>query len=288
MITEKLQKKYACHACDYFTSNKSNWNKHVLTSKHANGNNGNRKVAKGNRFVCHLCGKKYKFMSGLSRHKKSCNLEKKKNKKKTKKTDLSEIYATMKELIKDNQKKTELLEKMIDENKKLIPVINNKISIHVFLNEHCKNAMNMTDFIDGINVSLDDLNYTNQYGYVKGISNIFVKHLTDLKATERPIHCSDKKRLQFYIKDENKWEKDNSHEKINKTIQDITIKQIKQVREWERENPNYMENDALREEWHNMIREIMGGSENVEREKNNESIKKGISDTVSVKNALSN
>ena len=280
MITEKLQKKFACTDCDYFTSNRSNWNKHISTPKHKNGNNGNKKVANEFGFDCGLCGKMYKYKSGLSRHKKSCNQEI----GGTSNSELTELYSVMKELVKDNHKKTELLEKIIDDNKKLIPVINNKISINVFLNEHCKNAMNMTDFIDGINVSLDDLDYTNQYGYVKGISNIFVKHLTDLKATERPIHCSDKKRLQFYIKDENKWEKDNSHEKINKTIHNITIKQIEKVREWERGHPNYEKDEALQEEWLNMIRKIMG--EGGEREKNNESIKKGISDMVSVKDAI--
>lgn len=281
MVTEKLQKKYTCKKCDYFTSNRSNWKKHILTPKHKNGNNGNKKVAKKKGFCCGVCGRQYKYRSGLSRHKKSCNgnvmIE-------------PGVLRTVKKLIEENEKKNDLLEKIVNQNKKLIPMVgnnnNNKISINVFLNEHCKNAMNMTDFIEGINVSLDDLNYTNENGYVKGISNIFVKHLTDMKITERPIHCSDKKRLKFYIKDENKWGKDESHEKINKTIQDITIKQIKKVREWETEHPDYMKDAELQKEWLNMIREIMGGSEGGEREKNNESIKKELSDNVAVKDAI--
>ena len=95
---------------------------------------------------------------------------------------------------------------------------NKKMTINVFLNEQCKDAMNLTDFVENVRVSLQDLNYTKKNGYIDGISNIFVKHLQDMKPTERPIHCSDKKRMQFYVKDANVWEKDKSHEKIDKSI----------------------------------------------------------------------
>ena len=100
------------------------------------------------------------------------------------------------------------------------------ISINVFLNEHCKNAMNLTDFVENIKVSLEDLEYTNQHGYAKGISNIFTKNLTDMAVTERPIHCSDKKRLQFYIKESDEWKKDEKHENIDITIDEISRKQF--------------------------------------------------------------
>ena len=286
MITKsrkKSQKKYACIPCDYTSSNKYDLKKHFKTMKHRMITNDNTVVTESRKIVCGVCGKKYKYRSGLSRHKKTCN---------NNVTIESGVLHTVKKLIEENEKKNDLLEKIVDQNQKLIPMVgnnnNNKISINVFLNKHCKDAMNISDFMDSINVSIEDLNYTNEYGYAKGISNIFVKHLTDMKITERPIHCSDKKRLQFYIKDEDKWGKDDSHEKINKTIQDITIKQIKRVREWETKHPNYMKDSALQEEWLNMIREIMGGSEIGEREKNNETIKKEISDTVSVKDAISN
>ena len=145
-------------------------------------------------------------------------------------------------------------------------------TINIFLNEQCKNAMNITEFIENLKVSLADLEYTNMHGYAKGISNIFEKHLTDLKPTERPIHCSDKKRLQFYIKDEDQWKKDNEHEKIDKSIQDITMKQIKQLKEWEKKNPNYLKEEKLMMEWHSMVRSIMGGSEDSTIEKNKEQI----------------
>ena len=286
MITKSRKKakgKYMCLPCDYVSSNKHDLKKHYKTAKHQMVTNDNIEVTKSRKSICGVCGKEYKYRSGLSRHKKSC-----------KKNEMIEsgVLHTVKKLIEENEKKNNLLEKIVNQNQKLIPMVgnnnNNKISINVFLNKHCKDAMNISDFMNTITVSIEDLNYTNENGYAKGISNIFVKHLTDMKITERPIHCSDKKRLQFYIKDENKWGKDNSHEKINKTIQDITVKQIKRVREWEMKHPNYMKDTALQEEWLNMIREIMGGSELGEREKNNESIKKEISDTVSVKDAISN
>jgi len=142
----------------------------------------------------------------------------------------------MKKLVEDNRQKTELMGKMLDQNAMLIPKVgnnNNKISINVFLNERCKGAMNLDEFVDNVKVTLEDLNYTKDNGYVKGISNIFVKHLTDMEPTERPIHCSDKKRLQFYVKEEDTWKKDCEHKKINKTIQDVTMKQIKQLKAWE-------------------------------------------------------
>ena len=178
---------------------------------------------------------------------------------------------------------------MLDQNAMLIPKVgnnNNKISINVFLNERCKGAMNLDEFVDNVKVTLEDLNYTKDNGYVKGISNIFVKHLTDMEPTERPIHCSDKKRLQFYVKEEDTWKKDSEHKKINKTIQDVTMKQIKQLKAWEQTHPNYLTDDALLVEWQQMIQKIMGGKDEEERVKNAEDIKKGISSSIDMKNAM--
>ena len=159
---------------------------------------------------------------------------------------------------------------------------NQKMSINVYLNEYCKNAMNLTDFLKELTVSLDDLQYTKEHGYVKGISNIFMKQLKDLKPTERPIHCSDTKRLQFYIKDENKWEKDKSHEKIDESIQDITIKQIKHIREWEKENPNYLKDEKLLIEWHNIFIMFFNDDDDDTRNKNKKIIKQDIGNIIEI------
>ena len=204
-------------------------------------------------------------------------------------SEILELCKTMKKLVEDNRQKTELMGKMLDQNAMLIPKVgnnNNKISINVFLNERCKGAMNLDEFVDNVKVTLEDLNYTKDNGYVKGISNIFVKHLTDMEPTERPIHCSDKKRLQFYVKEEDTWKKDCEHKKINKTIQDVTMKQIKQLKAWEQAHPNYLTDDGLLVEWQQMIQKIMGGKDEEERVKNTEDIKKGISSSIDMKNAM--
>ena len=163
---------------------------------------------------------------------------------------------------------------------------NKKMTINVFLNQECKNAMNLTDFMENLNVSLDDLEYTKEHGYIKGISNLFVKHLQDLDPTERPIHCSDKKRLQFYVKEENKWEKDKNHQKIDKTIEDITVKQIKRIKEWEKQHPDYLHNDKLLQEWHKMIQQMTGSGDEVERLKHKDQIKKSLGNSIEIKDAM--
>ncbi len=294
MITKsrlKVAKKYSCEKCVYSCRSKYDWTKHLSTTKHKMITNDNKKSPKVASFSC-VCGNVYKFRSGLSRHKKKCMGQKHNNVvevlESSESMKVAELYQTMKELVEDNRRKTELMEKILAMNSELIPKVgnnnNNKISINVFLNEKCKDAMNLQDFLEQVTISLEDLTYTKNNGYVKGISNIFVKHLTDLEPTERPIHCSDKKRLQFYVKEENKWKRDDK--KINQSIQNVTVKQIKQLKEWENLHPNYLSDERLTEEWHQMIHKIMGGSTDEEREKNTESIKKEISTTVDMKNAM--
>ena len=187
-------------------------------------------------------------------------------------------------------KQGNILEKLIDSQNEMIPKLgnnnNNNVSINIFLNQQCTDAMNLTDFVKNIKISLEDLQYTNEHGYVKGISNIFQKNLTDLKATERPIHCSDKKRLQFYVKDEDKWEKDVTHEKMKKGIESIGKQQILQIKEWEKQHPDFLEHEEQYMEWNKMVGNMMGGDTQQRRNKNIENIKKIISNDVAVKDAL--
>jgi hypothetical protein len=196
----------------------------------------------------------------------------------------------------------EMLNKLVEQNNTLMEKVielskdrqvinyqncgNKKMTINVFLNQECKNAMNLTDFVENVKVSLEDLKYTKEHGYIKGISNIFAKNLQDLDPKERPIHCSDKKRLQFYVKEEDKWEKDMANAKINKTIEDITIKQIKRIKEWERKHPDYLKDDRLLQEWHRMIQQITGSGNDDERERNKEQIKKSLGNTIEIKDAM--
>ena len=249
-------------------------------------------------YWCKCCNKKYKHPSSFSRHLKKCkkkNLiiipQKRQNDylllENTKLKDMNKFL--LKKLENMNSNINELKENVIniahiqaDTNKKMknINITNNKMSINIYLNEYCKDAMNLTDFLNTINISLDDLLYTKNHGYVKGIGKIFEKQLLDLKPTQRPIHCSDKKRMHFYVKDENTWEKDNDHNKIDKSIQCITMKQIKKIKEWEFKNPHYLTNEKLLMEWHIMVRAIMGGSQDDELHKNKLKIKKNLSKVI--------
>ena len=191
------------------------------------------------------------------------------------------------EIIKSQQKQLDQSHKLIDKViKETVPRIgnnNNNISINVYLNEKCKNAMNLTDFVDKINVSLEDLVYTQQHGYIQGLTNIFTKKLKDLSPNERPIHCCDKKRLQFYVKDDNILMKDNEHEKLDKSLNEVKIKQMKKLKQWEDLNPDYLLDEKLLNKWQLMVKEIIGPFENKkDQEKNLSIIKKQIATTTTI------
>ena len=302
-MSQKTENLFYCKKCDYTSRNKYDFKKHLSTAKHKktrmvkNDNKNDNKVLK---FRCEFCGKCYKYRSGLSRHQsKPCKqthslpLKKsRKNRQKVAKPSMEgdQMSDTLMSLTKTLAQQGELIEKLVNTQNEMIPRLgnnnNNKISINVFLNEHCKEAMNLEDFINNIKISLEDLEYTNEHGYVKGISNIFTKNLTDMKATQRPIHCSDKKRLQFYIKEKDSWEKDKQNVKLNNSIQEITKKQILELKQWEDSHPNYLNNNAQYMEWQKMVQNLMGGGTSKAQIKNTESIKKTISQKVDIKEAI--
>ena len=294
---KKTPKKFNCEKCLYSSRNKKDFFRHLSTRKHQMDNLDNcADKSKNPRayFVC-VCGKKYKYQSGLCKHKKKClqHMSVKKAEKAAKAPySCSEgNVVTINMLNEILQQNKALCENLIElsKEKKVINYQNcnnKKMTINVFLNEECKDAMNLTDFVENVKVSLEDLNYTKENGYIDGISNIFVKHLQDMPATSRPIHCSDKKRLQFYVKEANVWEKDKTHEKIDKSIQDITFKQIKKIKAWEEQNPDYLTNECLREEWQTMVMRMMGGKEKDECKKNIDQIKRSLCTTTELKGII--
>ena len=298
----KNPKKYYCEKCDFTSKNKTDFNRHLSTTKHkmvTNGNFNGNNHAKIVDFSCELCGKVYKYKSGLSRHRKGC-VETNNSlvlKTTSSKNALASMESTNQEMFEKLtntiKQQGDLIEKLIDHQKEIIPKIgnnnNNKISINVFLNEHCKDAMNLTDFINGIKISIEDLEYTNAHGYVKGLSNIFTKNLTDMKATERPIHCSDKKRLQFYVKEENKWDKDEKNTYIDKGIRSVTHKAFNELKSWEKAHPDYNKiNSPENVEWLMMIQKLSGGISETDRVKNTENIKKNMSNILGIRDAIEN
>lgn len=286
----KVSQNFYCERCDYSTSVKSNYKKHLTTAKHKNDNNDNKDDNKkvSGKFICEFCSRSFCYRSGLSRHFKSCDIYNKNNNYKSLKKKKKEESATVttKMLMEVLEQNKALQEKVIELSNKKQPTINytdcnnKKMTINIFLNEVCKDAMNLTEFVENLKLSLDDLTYTKNNGFAKGISNIFVKHLQHMEPTQRPIHCSDIKRLQFYVKDEDKWEKDT--EKIQKTINDVNQKQIQQIKEWEKKYPNWNTNERETELYLQMIKQVMGEN----NKETTEEVKRNISEALELKNTI--
>jgi hypothetical protein len=261
---------FECKICNYITSKKFNYNKHIFTAKHITATCATNLCSKSSvktviNYDCERCGKKYIDRSGLWRHKKICSTEK----------DYmnSDI---MFELIKQNQEFKELIleqnNKMLDLMKeKPYSIINNTNTNHFnmnfFLNEQCKDALNIKDFVSSIQLQLTDLENTGKLGYVNGISKIFVNGLKELDVYKRPVHCSDLKRETLYIKDENKWEKESN--KLKTAIQQLSHKNIKQIPEWIKENPTCKDITSKKnDEYLNLVNNSMAGSNIEEADEN--------------------
>ena len=253
---EKVAPKFICEICDYRTSKKSSYDKHLSTVKHSfsvagdtKDATGDKKVAKSCSLVCENCNKIYNSRNGLWKHKKTCIPTEKE-------TNITEISPEL--IMNVLQQNKELQQLLIEQNKTIIElskngsitnssntISNNTINsnnktfnLQFFLNETCKNAMNITEFVDSIKLQLSDLESVGKIGYVEGLSKIIIKNLNALDVTERPVHCSDSKRDTMYVKDEDKWEKEseNNH-KVLKAIEDIANKNSKMVKEWKQKNP---------------------------------------------------
>ena len=202
--------------------------------------------------VCN-CGKKYKSRQGLYAHKKKCgSLENEKMGNATN-NQLTLTNDLIIKLLNDNKEMREIIIKQQDQISELLPKIgnnfitnnnnNNKFNIQVFLNERCKDAINMSDFIKSIQVSLQQLDYTKQNGIVNGLSNVIIENMNKLGLYQRPIHCTDIKRESLYIKDDDNWEKDVNKEKIKKAIKDVSTKQFCALSKWTKENPDFQNNE---------------------------------------------
>ena len=252
-------KSFYCKQCDFNCCKQSDYDRHISTQKHKkntkdiNDIENPPKIDENN--IC-SCGKTYKNYSSLWRHKKTCN---KINDSET--TDNIQINTNEKTevidlLLKENKFFKDFIIEQNQEFKNLILEIvkkdnitnnnnithtnshNKSFNLNFFLNETCKNAMNITDFVDSIKLQLSDLESVAKIGYVEGLSKIIIKNLNALDVTERPVHCSDSKRDTMYVKDEDKWEKESEdNHKVLKAIEDIANKNSKMVKEWKTKNP---------------------------------------------------
>ena len=276
---KKSQSFFVCKLCDYSSSKKYDYNKHILTLKHKMVQNGTKEgTQKSQLHKCPDCDKMYKFRTGLARHRKKIHPEDTFNKSNMKTNPSMLENEAILLLTNALNRQGEHIDKLIKSQNELIPNIgnnnNNKISINLFLNNECKDAINLDDFVKKINVTVDDLLKTRDIGYSQGISNIFIKGLNEIETTKRPIHCSDKKRLKFYVKD-GEWKKDEEN-KIDSAINHISRKQISQIKEWEKQNPKWEMSEQKTADYLEIIKQVMGGSTDSEVEKNKKDIFKNI------------
>tara|TARA_B100000424_G_C22894140_1_gene475599 strand:+ start:218 stop:1282 length:1065 start_codon:yes stop_codon:yes gene_type:complete len=313
-IMEKLSKipkknpqkipKFFCEFCNYTTNNKKDYNKHLMTRKHKMIKmitEDKKKSPDDNMqlFSC-ICGKKYKFESGLCRHKAKCNYIKYVEEDIEIKEEDNKIieYEEDDDMLNDDVNYKEMFLKLMSENNELksmiiqqnsthmneskellnmvksqqeqhnnqmrellpkvgnnnITTTNNKVNIQIFLNENCKDAVNINDFLEGIQLQLQDLEKMKEIGYVNGITQIFKNGLNKLDLTQRPLHCSDIKREVLYVKDEDGWEKDNNKEKLNKAISTVGRKTLQHFPEWMEKHPKCNDtNTPANDEYHALI-----------------------------------
>ena len=269
--------KFICEKCDFKCCKKSDFERHLLTNKHKTLIKPNDLTPKNAKQYSCKCGKIYKHMSTLCTHKKKCI-----NKEETPIVITTELIM---ELIKNNQEmKNIILEqnKLIElsseksitnnttNNNNINNTTNNAFNLNFFLNETCKDAMNITDFVSSIKLNLEDLENTGKQGYIKGISDIIVKNLNNLEQCFRPIHCSDMKREVLYIKENNKWEKETEDNPIlTKAIKLVANENIKQIKYWRDKNPDCTDSNSKNNNLYlKIVSNSMNGLTKEEGEKN--------------------
>jgi hypothetical protein len=257
---------YYCEKCDFVCSKKFNWDRHLLTAKHSGKQFGKeekeQKEQKEKKYECN-CGKMYTNASGLWKHKQKDNCSNK---------EVNSINYSQ----PNNDKNDKLIEYLLHENKEIKELIleivkngitnttnshntttnshNKAFNLNFFLNETCKNAMNITDFVESIKLQLSDFMSMGDVGFVEGISNIIVKNLNSLDETARPIHCTDQKRETFYLKDENIWEKDDDDKKrMKQMIKSIAYKNEKLMKKFKETYPDYNNPESRRSDQYSKI-----------------------------------
>jgi len=292
---ERIIGNYVCVLCDFKCSYESDWERHLTRRKHKLSHKnsvletfGNEKNEKNESsgYSCDACSRIYKTKSGLWKHKKICVIEHTYTNTEKNHTELIMM------LIKEN---AEFKNIIIEQQNKMMEVIkngthttnnlynthnnNNKtFNLQFFLNETCKDAMNLMEFVESIKLQLTDLERVGQIGYVEGISKVFINNLKDIDYTKRPIHCSDEKRETIYIKDENQWTKDDENKTgLTKAIKHVANKNIKMIPEWTKENPDYNNAESkTNDKYFKLVFNSMSGSTKEEADKNYEKIVKNI------------
>lgn len=309
--TKKMPTLFVCNLCDFKCSKRSNYNSHLTTRKHEmkqnetnnalkNAENAdNDNIIMSTKFQCNLCFNMFNSRTSLWRHNKTC-----------KDNNISTIQDNFKAAIINNQtelvqylmkENAEFKQLMVEQNKQMIELAknaghhnnnttnsNNKtFNLQVFLNETCKNAININDFIEQLNVSISDLEETGKIGFTEGISKIFINGLNQINMTDRPLHCSDLKRETIYIKNNNEWTKDtDDNTLLINAIKKVSNKNIKNITEWQKINPEYKDSSSkINDRYLKIVSESMSGTTKDECDKNYKKIIKNIAkETVIDKN----
>jgi hypothetical protein len=266
-LPQKTPKLFECKKCDFITSNIKDYNRHLATRKHENTTKYNAFTPKNPTLFPCECGKTYPYRSSLYNHKKNCKFRK----NIPENIDYKKMFISM---IKENKELCTIMTKQNELNDKLITTntnINNqiignnntinkhKLNINIFLNEQCKDALTMNEFIDKIKITLDNLLITKNKGLTEGVSNIFIENMNKLSLYQRPIHCTDVKRETVYIKYnvENKgsnWQQDNENIQLKESLKKISQFQQKNLNKWTEEHPTWMENPELQQEYMKLIK----------------------------------
>jgi len=293
-FTPKNAAIFTCEKCKFKCCKKSDYERHLLTLKHQNTDkiltytdeNSAKNASITNNYLCN-CGKEYKHRQSLFNHKKKCQ-----NKKLYNENDNVDL---VKYLINENSElKTMILDICKNNNNLNQTNCNNTtnnnshnktFNLQFFLNETCKDAMNIMDFVDSIKIQLSDLEKVGKIGFVEGISNIIVKNLNSLDENKRPVHCTDSKREVMYVKDENKWEKENeTNVKLRKAIKTVAQKNTKILSEFRTKHPDCLKsNSKVSEQYNKLVFEAFGGKGDNDSEKEDKIIKNIAKQVIIVK-----
>ena len=301
MFTEKspkIAKQFSCEKCNYKCSKPSDWKKHISTRKHTIVYQSLpeclpdiAKIAE-NKFSCQ-CGKAYKHKQSLYVHKKACNINE--NIITDSNSDNKQLTTAILQIVTNNDEFKKII---LEQNKQLMELAkssnpqignnnninsHNKFNINVFLNEKCKDALNISDFVSQLNIGVKDLEETGRLGFADGISKIFINGLNQLDIYNKPLHCNDAKREVLYIKDSDKWTKEEDGKPLlTKAIKEVASKNIKQIFEWQKLHSEYNDpRSKQNDKYLQIVCESMSGSTKEESEKNyNKIIRKLAKETV--------
>jgi len=285
-LMPKNAKMFNCAICDFNCSKQSNFSIHLMTAKHIKRysmiQNDTQKITENadKQYVCE-CGKGFLYHSGLWRHKKTCKkIIKEQEIEKEHEKELEKLVTAHNEptdkelmmmLIKDNSEMKKMMMEIIKNGTHNTNNSHNKtFNLQFFLNEQCKDAMNITDFVNSIQVQLEDLEETGRLGYVDGISRVVIKKLDDTNEHKRPIHCSDSKREILYIKDNDQWIKDNENkDTMIKMIKQVANKNMRKIPEWVKAHPDCLDSDSKQnDKYLKIVSNSMSGSTEEEQKKN--------------------